>query len=282
MDDTKAPLPEEISIAPFAENKVTKALKSPLFMTVALLFTISFGFNTLINLINYFFTGSLSLDIISLLVLIGLWMTYSAAKNTPVTDSVHFSGMNLVSGTVKATRMICLILSILCMVASVAFLIMIPIVNVHPQIAEGYMGEVQAILYMFLGQSFSMFDSTSMVTAFSVFMAIFFLVIGVLLLVVGYFLFLKKAHRFVYSLCENLKNDSEVENGKALSVWLMVLGILGAIATVFAGTFNVAQGVLAAALIVASCWIKTYFSSKKESAPTASPPQNNLDISSFQ
>lgn len=248
--------PESVEEKAPAENTVTKALKSPLFMTVTLLFTISFGIDTLLS---FFLSGYLSLDIITLLTIIGLWMTYSAAKNTASCDSVPFSGMNLVSGTVKAVRIICLVISILCMIASVAFIIMILLVNIYPAISEAYMGQVQAILYILIKQAFGMFDSASMATTFSIFMAVISALAGTLFYIVGYRLFLKKAHRFVYSLCENLKHGTPVENGKPLFIWLLVLGILCSAYTVTMGTSILTSGVSAAALIVASCWVKAYF-----------------------
>lgn len=257
MEETNGFVPQELSLEKEAvENKITKALNSPLFMTVSLLFTVSFGIEAFLS---FFLSGSLSLDIITLLIIIGLWMTYSAAKDTPLTESVPVSGMNLISGTVKAVRIICLVLSVLCMIAGIAFLVMIFIVNTFPEISEAYMGEVQAALYILIKQSFGMFDSVSKVTAFSFFMAVLSIGMSALFYVLGYRIFLKKAHRFVYSLCEHLKTGTSVENGNALFVWLMVLGIISAVFALLSGTSVLIDGTRAAALIVASCWIKTYF-----------------------
>ncbi len=262
---------ETKSEAPAAssENHITKALRSPLFMTVALLLSIAFGFDMIIT---FLMQGTLIPDIILLLLIIGLWITRSSANSTPLTNAVSAAGMNLVSGTVKAVRIIALVLSILCMLASAAFLIMIPIVKATPDIAEAYMGETQAVLYMIIGQSFSQFDSPAMVNTFNLYAAIVAFVCGLLFLIVGYCLFLKKAHRFTYTLCNSMKNGTTVDNAKPLANWTLVIGILCAIQSLTSGLGILADGLLSAALIVSSCWLRTYFGYGIKSADSQDSP----------
>ena len=113
-----------------------------------------------------------------------------------------------------------------------------------------------------------MFDSASLATAFSIYMVVVSAVMGVLSYIVGYRIFFKKAHKFTYSLCENLKSGTPVENAKALYVWLLVLGICSAVMTLYSGTAILLGGVFSAALIVTSCWIKAYFTHQENEPKT--------------
>ncbi|MBE6638757.1 MAG: hypothetical protein E7616_04790 [Ruminococcaceae bacterium] len=169
-------------------------------------------------------------------------------------DSVSF-----LSGLVKACRILCLVFSILCMLGGVAFAILSTMLNT-PEACEAFVGEFQAFLFYFSTVAFPDLADPSLAPALAGSLAFVFIVISLLLLFIGYFLFFKKAHRFIQSVKEYLKTGTLIENTSSLFVWLLVFGILMAIISVLSGLAVLYEGCSAAALILSAVWVHKYFS----------------------
>ncbi len=247
-------------VAPVIEqrpvNPITKAVKNQKFLTICVLYTIAVGLPILTSL-----SSSFNLDIIGLLFTIGLWMLYANAKNTPETDSLAFSAPNLLSGTVKASRIITLVCSIIFMVCGVLFGICVPILNSAPDFKEAFVAEFQAAQFTIAGNAFRFADNADLAIAILIGLAVGFIVLGILMLVLNYCFFYRYLHRLTYSVCENIKNGSAIDYVPALRKWMLVLGIFEAIAATSAGSVVGvgAAGCSAAAMIVASVWLKESF-----------------------
>ncbi len=263
---TEAPVPSvevlteataEVAVEAKPVNRLTKAVKSQQFFTIAILATISYGLTFLYGLAN----GSMSIDIVNLLMMIGIWVTYSNAKNIPETEALAFTGPQLISGTVKAMRIISLVGAILCFVLGALLAIFIPLAANSPDFNTAFIAEFQAIQYSLLGNSFRFADDINFALIIFVVLTILMFILGIVLLVVEYIFFYRYLHKFTYSACENIKNNTEIEYTPALRGWLIV----GAVLTILSSgmTFSVvgiaASGCSAAAYIIAALWFKNNF-----------------------
>lgn len=246
-------------VEPKPENSITKAVKNQKFLAICILYSIFFALPFLSSL-----SGGFSLNIIGLLFTIGLWMVYANGQKTLVTDPLSFTAPNLLSGTVKACRIIVLVLSILSMVIGVLCGICVPILNTAPDLKESFVAEFQAIQLTVGGNVFRFADKPELAIAILIGCAIGFIIAGILLLVLHYCFFYRYLHRLTYSVCENIKNGTEIDYTPALRKWLMVLGILTAITAAVSGTMlaMIANGCSAASMIVASVWLKEQFEKK--------------------
>lgn len=249
----------EASVAEAAVNPIIKAVKSQKFLTICILYSISFGLPFIVSI-----SSGLNINVIGLLFTIGLWMVYANGQKASATEPLSFTGPNLLSGTVKACRIITLVFSIICMVSGLLCAICVPILNAAPDFKEEIVGEFQAIQLTVGGNVFRFADHPDMATAILIGCAIGLILAGVLCLVLYYCFFFRYLHRLTYSACENLKNGSDIDYVPALQKWMLVLGIITAAGALLSQTtFSIAaSGCSGAAMIVASVWLKENFEAK--------------------
>lgn len=219
----------------------------PLFLAICILWSVNIFVEILAN---YSYDNSVSLDVIGILFLIGLWISYGKAKSrvSPLT------GMNMVSGTLKA---IYIILWVVVGILIVCGLLMIGGAVVLGENMAGFIEsagiDVDSINAS-LGYELS-------VILFCVIFSAGFIGAAIIFMIVNVF-YIGKVHLFAKSLCENEKcGENEIEKAKAAKNWLMVVGIFTAISAVFGESALgfISCGVQAATLIVSSCWIRKHF-----------------------
>lgn len=250
----------EITPPPAQPHRVTLAVKSQMFLTAAILMSISVG----VYFVSTLAAGNLSVDIFQLLIMIGMWVAYSNASKTPDEKAIPANGLNMISGTVKALRIVSLVLSIIFIVCAVICIAVGAFVGqneaVFDSFKQGYLEGIGANSVLTINGS-ALFDLRDLVKApdvamtFMIIMGVVFLVFAIILLVVFYFLFLKTLHRFTYSVCENVKYGTPIEKANSAWAWLFVLGILSAI---FSLGNPLVNGPGIAAEIIAALIIRKY------------------------
>ena len=254
---------EQTPVSPVTEapavHPITKAVKSQKFLAICILYSFYFGLPVIASL-----NSNLNFNVIGLLFTIGLWMVYANGQKISLAEPLAFTAPNLLSGTVKACRIITLVLSILFMVSGVLCGICVPILNAAPDFKEEIVGEFQAIQLIVGNNVFRFADHPDMAGAILIGCAICLILAGVLCLVLYYCFFYRYLHRLTYSICENLKHGSEIDYGPALRKWMLVLGILTAVSALLSQTtfVAVANGCSGAAMIVTSIWLKENFETK--------------------
>ena len=259
------PTPESEAVAPRAlPHPVTRAAKSTLFLVTAILLSISVGIGTLNNLSQ----GSLLVDVIELLVMIGMWIVYANASKTPVEKAIPANGLNMISGTVKAMRIITLVVSILLIVCALILIVLgaFAMKNevFYEEFKQGYLENISPQSTLMIGDSI-LFDARDFVATPSA-ATVLLIVIGfgilfaaALLLVVFWFFFYKILHQFTYSVCENVKYGTNIEKASAVWLWLLVLGIISAVLSL---SDLLASGPAVAAQICGAVLIRNNFCNK--------------------
>ncbi len=246
---------------PKAPHPVTQAVRSPLFLAVAILLSVSTGLSFFTSLSN----GTLSVNVFDLLIMIGMWIAYANAVKTPIVKAIPANGLNMISGTIRAMRIVVLVICILFIVLGIIFVALGPIANsnleIYDAFREGFIEGMNGKMVFTVNNEVvldlnELIGNTTAVMYFLVGMGIVFILTAVILLVLYYFLFCKTAHRFIYSVCENVKYGTPIEKANSLSVWLMVLGIIAAFGAL---SDPLIQGTIAAAQIVASVLIRKNF-----------------------
>ena len=237
-------------------NRLTKMAKSQKFFTISVLISISYGFSFLYSLIN----GGMAIDIFSLLILIGVWSTYSAAKKLSETETLPLIGAQLISGTIKALRIISLVGSILCFLLGFILVICLPFVANIPGFNETFVAEFQAIQYELLGNSFRFADNINWALIIFVALAVVMVVCAVMLLLY-YIFFYRYLHKFTYTACENIKNGTPIEYTPALRIWLIVYAVISILGSGlgFSVVAIASSGTSVAATIIAALMLKEHF-----------------------
>lgn len=218
---------------PVKPHVVTGAVKSPLFLTVAILMSISVG----IKAITALSANNLSVDIIGLLIMIGMWIAYVNASKTPKEQAIPANGLNMISGTVKAMRIISLVVSIIFIVCSLILILLGVVINqneaIYHNFRTGYLEGIGSQSLLVGGKV--IYDFRDLIATPEAAMrcligiGVVLMFVAIVILVVYYFLFLKTLHRFTYSVCENVKNGTPIEKANSVWVWLLVLGIISAV-----------------------------------------------------
>ena len=246
---------ENIIIDP--ANRIRDAYASPIFLALAILTSGA---------------AILGLNLLYALAAIAMWITYAAAKGT----ADMTSGLAFISGVAKAAKIVMRVAGILLIVCAVLLaavgVVAMGMVEEYDRPLtvydiDGYIedemgeyitdearGELFDGLYEILGEG--SYAATALALIVIVAIVTFVLVSGIIYVVLAG-TFYSALHKFSRSVCENAKNGAPIEKAKALSVWLIVMGVF----SVFALADELALSVIlcAAVYILGSVWIKKYF-----------------------
>lgn len=225
-------------------DRVRAVVGSKAFLAICILITAAaalplFSFST-VSLI----------DVLQILYVIFLWLSYSAAKK----GGDLGGNLRLVSGAVYAEYIIVNVVSIIFMVGGVLFAAVSPIMSSIPY--DTLMEEVEiAIDGMPADIMLPELTSETVGTLFLA-LGIGFVLVGALILVLN-ILSLKKIHRFAKSVYTSVQSGvPALEKVSAAKNWLMVIGAFGALDAVSSLAVDlpmgIASGCAAAAAIIAS------------------------------
>ncbi len=224
------------------------AFGSGLFLAICILMTIATAvgsFSITFNQGNI--STSYGLDLLSLLITIGLWITYGSAKKND--GPIKKGGLTLVSGTLKAMRIIywvaagifavCGALLIVAAVAAPAAFYDQLLSELNAELNNT---EFIAFLTEMTGQDFSNIEFDLGLIMNGSTLAIVFIAMGIFLLLVAVIFmifnltFYKRLHQFAKSVCACAENpDALPEYTSSVSTWLLVMGIL----SIFSGLSGV-------------------------------------------
>lgn len=230
----------------FAGSFVLERLRSvfshPLFLTIAILMTVSAGLGVL----------SGSFDVFSILFAVAGWILYCSSKNQPV---INLKGLSLASGTVFASEIVIWVCAGIVAVCGVLCMAIFPLIS--------------GFLYGSLERFFDDRAFSGLVIS-DVSMAIVGVLVGVVLLVLAVLLvlynifFVRKAHAFVKSLYESAQTGVySVVCARTVTSWLLALGIIEAVGLLgcTGDVLLVLAGLSSAAVyFVAYVWMKKCFS----------------------
>ncbi len=233
-----------VSLNPAADH-VLPVLNSKLFLTICILLTVSCGLAI--------FDGSF--DVITILLTIFSWLTFSQAKKG-FADS---SNIRRISGTVYALYIIEYVLAGIIAVCGLLISVVFGFASANADIFneliyefETEMGEYSQITELLFSASAVMFLVVFAIVALIVFLINFF----------G----LRSIHKFIQSLYRSI-DAGRIFFVKCRSAWtwLMVFGILSAISALSSASSAsslalYSEGAMAAALIVASVLVRKHFS----------------------
>lgn len=250
--------------------RLIEALSSPLFLTLAVLLSVVTGASLIGGSIN----------ILYLLSMIGAWLVYTSAKKYELNDK----GLALISGTSKAAKIICLVVSIFLIVMAVVFAFGVSgIISELPEklTAESIMNTIDETMakgnlkldkytYDTVQKALIEIEKAMGTTNISVFFSVLLITLVAVMFVVGVVIlvlsltFYKTLHKFNKSVCERARMGAEIKKASSLRVWLMVFGIIsgiGALSSIsmFYLVGSAASLAQAGVYIVGSIWIGKYF-----------------------
>ena len=234
------------------------AFRSGLFLAMCILMTITLVTGTVTFSILDFSEVSFSynINVISLLITIGMWMTYSSARDN-TTDQLKPGGFSIVSGCIKAIRIImwvCIGIIIACGVICIAASFIVP-AEMYESLAEQIRGAIQANLQGETVDELLRLITGEMAALVLLFLGIFKILAAVIILIFN-LTFYKFAHRLAYTMAEFVKGRAtDIECAKTVSTWLLVLGILSALSA-FASIGAACQSAM---YIVGSVFLKKSF-----------------------
>ena len=202
--------------------------------------------------------GSMSfggLPLIGILLTVFLWLTYAASRRG-VADSEH---LRCVSGTIYADYVLTSVLFWL----NLALAILMAVLWLFFPYILTQLGEVL--------DEFPLYDIAGLMGFISVpgiVITVISTVIDLAILLIGV-LGLRRIHRFARSLYRSIKaEDAQIEYATDASKWLIALAVVNAVSAAsaileFDASGFVADGCIAAAMIVASLLIRKYFTENK-------------------
>ena len=212
------------------------AFSSGLFLAICIISTISTVFGSFtITLSEGHFSTSYGVNLLSLLITIGLWITYSSAKSAE--GPLKKSGLVMVSGTIKAMRILFWVSAGLILLSGVLFAIGAVLApdtfydDVVEEIRVAFNTEdFKSAMTDLLGQEFidtylSDVDYSALMPILLVALGIFVCFAMVLALIFN-LTFYKRLHQFAKSMCVCAENpDAMPEYANVVATWLLVLGI---------------------------------------------------------
>lgn len=245
-----------VDIFPARGLDFKSAFSSGMFLAMCVLETVSVALGAFsISIFNGgSFKFSYNINIIGLLIMIGMWMTYASARDMS-TDVIKPGGFTIVSGCIKATRIILWVLIGIFFAAGLAMAAvgaafgpeltsgvldtLYNSVDVPPEIMERVVelvnGGFAALVIIMFGVMF---------------------ILAAVVMLIFNLTFQKSCHRLARSMAEYVKgNCDELDCVRSVSTWLFVLGILGALAALS----SIANGCTAAMYIIGSVFLKKYF-----------------------
>lgn len=234
------------------------AFSSGLFLAICILTTILTVVGSFtITLSEGEFSTSYGVDVLTLLITIGLWITYSSAKSAQ--GPLKKSGLTMVSGTIKAIRILTWVGTSIILVCALLFAVAAILAPdtfydefVEAVRVEFNTEEFKSAMTALLGQEF--IDTYLRDVDYSALMPIVLVALGIIVcfaMVIALIFnvtFYKRLHQFAKSMCYCAENpDALPEYANTVAIWLLVLGIL----TIFSGI----SGVL---MILGYIFIKKY------------------------
>ena len=233
-----------VSLNPAAHH-VLGALNSKLFLAVCILFTVSSGLAV--------FDGNF--NVITILLTIFSWLTYSQARKG-FADS---SNIRCISGTVYASYVIEYVVAGLFVVCGLILTAAFGLISSNTAMMSEFLSEFEAEITGY-GPIVE-----ALLSASTVLILVIFVVAAVAVFLINFF-GLRSVHRFVQSVYKSI-DSGQIFFVKCTAAknWLMTFGVFSAISALssFASESSLAvysEGAMAAALIVASVFIKKNFS----------------------
>lgn len=235
---------EMVSINPTAD-KVMCALKDKLFLCLCILMTVSSGLSFIVG----------NIPIISVLITIFLWLTYSESKKGFV-DHNHLKG---ISGTVYASYIITNVFLITCLVCIIFLGVVIAMVGGMDEINYAFQEAINVLDINLLD-----YGLTQEIMAVAGIILVVVLAICLIFTFIINVLGIRKIHRFIKSVYSGVMfQNPNFENVKAAKNWIIFLGVINAISA--ASSFfavevisALATASLSAATIIAGILIKKY------------------------
>ena len=253
--------------------KLRKHLSSTLFLVMCILLScavlLSFTVTGTIDASgNGVSTGySFNFDIISILILIGMWITYVKAKSKE--SVISEGGFKLVSGSITAVWVIYWVCSVLVALSGIM------LIAVGPMSAP-YAGEIEeafshpeflAVLDLYGEMGIDMAIVNQVIDFLKVNFSLVMTVLGIALVVFAVVMvilnifYYGNLRKFARNLSVSYYSNKETNlKYKTVSVWLLVMGIFSAIGAFNSlmnfGFFGIGPVFHAAVLIVAYVWIR--------------------------
>ncbi len=235
------------------------AFGSGLFLALCILMTVLAAFGSVsINVSQGEFQTSYSFNIIAVLVAVGMWITFASAKGTDV--ALKKSGLVMVSGSIKALRIIIWVVAIITLVCGLIitvfafaapedfFQAMTEEIKLTFDSPEFKQAMADALGHDFVDVYFGDINLEALLPIMLVAMGIFVCLVMVVLMIfnVTYY---KKLHQFAKSLCACTEDpDALPVAANTVSIWLLVLGIL-----------NILSGLTGIVMIIGYVFLKKYF-----------------------
>ncbi len=235
------------------------AFGSGLFLALCILMTVIAAFGSVsINIGEGGFQASYSFNIIAVLVTIGMWITFASAKTTDA--PLKKSGLVMVSGSIKALRIIIWVVAIITLVSGLIitvfalaapegfFQAVVEEIKLMLDSPEFKQAMADVLGYDFIDVYLNNVEWEVIVPVILLTMGIFVCLVMVILMIfnVTYY---KKLHQFARSLCACAEDpDALPVAANTVSIWLLVLGI-----------FNILSGLTGIVMIIGYVFLKKYF-----------------------
>ena len=245
-----------VDIFPARGLDFKSAFGSGMFLAMCVLETVSVALGAFsISIFNGgSFRFSYNINIIGLLIMIGMWMTYASARDMS-TDVIKPGGFTIVSGCIKATRIILWVL------IGLIFVLGIVIVAAGAALGPAFTSEVLDTIYGSVDVSPEIMErieelANSGLAALVIIMTGVMAILAAVVMLIINLTFQKSCHRLARSMAEYVKGScDELDCVRSVSTWLFVLGILGALSALS----SIANGCTAAMYIIGSVFLKKYF-----------------------
>lgn len=222
------------------------AFGSGMFLAICIIMTILTAASSFsITISESGFSTNFGIDVISLLITIGLWITYSSAKSAE--SPLKKSGLTIVSGSIKAIRILIWVSTSMILVSGVIIAVAALLVPdtfydefVETVRMEFNPEEFREAMAALLGQDF--IDTYLRDVDYAVVIPIVLVALGIILcfaMVIALIFnvtFYKRLHQFAKSMCRCAEDpDALPEHANTVAIWLLVLGIL----SIFSGLTGV-------------------------------------------
>ncbi len=246
-----------VDIFPARGLDFKSAFGSGMFLAMCVLETVSVALSTFsISIFNgggVRLNYNININIIGLLIMIGMWMIYASARDMS-TDVMKPGGFTIVSGCIKATRIILWVLIGIFFAAGLAM------AAVGAAFDPALVSEALDTIYSTVeGLPEIMERIAGLVSggfAALVIMLGVVLILAAVITLIFNLTFCKSCHRLARSMAEYVKGDcDELDCVRAVSIWLMVIGILSALSALS----SLAGGCTAAMYIIGSVFLEKYF-----------------------
>ena len=263
-------------------DKLRSVFRDQLFLVIAILMSVScLAGSFVINASNG--TVRISLGIITILFVIGLWLIYAQARRD---DASFISGLSFTSGVVKAYKIVLWVVivalfvgAVLCFVAGPALMRSFSIDGIEFLIGGDIMSDLPQDVIDEIPELINQDKFASFSSFLFIGLGIVMLVVDVVLLIVN-LCYIKRLHVFTRSLCVSAKSGVyDVKNAVPSKNWLIVgavFSIIGAVGSIgISGSATEIAGIRistggsvlgfissacsAAAAVIASIMIKRHF-----------------------